>query len=168
MIRRTAFPRRMSLACLTMASLLIASPVRADDGARWEIMAGRSLTLGSLWTNAAFVERVGAKRTLGPITWAPDLGFGFIQSRSTEQDRLDHGVGILALGARVHLWRGLFVSEQLALALGRTDAISSSGEFVTSLGWQGPRWVLMVRHISNAELREPNHGETMLLLGASF
>lgn len=155
-------------AWLAIGLLCAASPARADAGARWEIMAGRSHTLNSLWTSAAFVERLGDEHALGPFTWKPELGLGFIQSRSTARARLDHDVGLIALGARVHLWHGLFVSEQAALVLGRTDALSSGGEFVSSLGWQGPRWVLMLRHISNADLHKPNHGETMLLAGVAF
>lgn len=168
MIRRIALAASAPLGCFTLALLCAPSHAHAHDGTRWEIMAGRSHTLDSLWTNAAFVERLGDEHALGPLTWAPDLGLGFIQARSTARARLDHDVGLLALGARVQLWRGLFVSEQAALALGRTDAVSSGCEFVSSLGWQGPRWVLMLRHISNAELHKPNHGETMLLLGAAF
>ncbi|RDI99046.1 hypothetical protein DVT68_11215 [Dyella solisilvae] len=37
-----------------------------------------------------------------------------------------------------------------------------------ALGWQGERWSLQVRHVSNAGLKDPNLGETMLLLGLAF
>lgn len=166
MVRRPAFAS--CLAPIGLAFLFALPPARADDGARWEFLGGRSRTLDTLWTNAVFVERLGDERAIGPFTWTPDFALGWIQSRSTSGARLDHDVGLLAFGARVHLWRGAFVSEQLALTLGRTDALSSAGEFVSAVGWQERHWVLMLRHVSNADLHRPNHGETMLLLGIAF
>lgn len=168
MNRRIAFAPCTSLFGIGLALLLAPTSARADDGARWEILAGRSRTLQSMWTNVAFVERLGDTRTLGPFEWRPDFGLGWVQARSTSRARLDHDVGLIALGARVHVWRGVFISEQVALALGRTDALSSAGEFVSSAGWQGEHWVLMLRHASNADIHKPNHGETMVMVGVAF
>lgn len=152
------------------SALACAAPAaQADEATRWEVMAGRSRTLNSLWTNAAFVERLGDPHRLGRFTWTPDLALGWIQGRSSRYEhRLDHAVGVLALGARLELWRGLFISEQVAVTTATTDALSSHGQFVSSAGWQATHWVVLLRHISNAELHEPNHGETMLLLGYAF
>src|SRR6185437_6042581 len=52
----------------------------------------------------------------------------------------------------------------------RTDALSSRFEFMTSAGWQNDRFVVMLRHISNAHLigGGKNLGETMLLAGVKF
>ncbi|GAA0710414.1 lipid A 3-O-deacylase [Dokdonella soli] len=168
MIRWPAFASRLPVTGIGVALLFAQPPAHADDGARWEVLAGRSRTLQTLWTNAAFVERLGDERAIGPFTWAPDFALGWIQSRSTSTARLGHDVGLLAFGARLHVWRGAFVSEQLALTFGRTDALSTAGEFVGSIGWQEPHWVLMLRHASNGDLHRPNHGETMLLLGIAF
>lgn len=168
MMHRTALEPRRPRAWIGLALLLALPSAQADEGARWEVAGGRSRTLQSMWTNAVFVERLGDERALGPFIWAPDVGLGWIQARSTTHARLDHDVGLLAFGARLRVWRGVFVSEQVALALGRTDALSTAGEFVSSAGWQAQHWVLMVRHVSNADLHKPNHGETMLLLGVAF
>ncbi|NCT66712.1 MAG: lipid A 3-O-deacylase [Rhodanobacteraceae bacterium] len=153
----------------TAFALLFALPAaHAGDDPRWEILGGRSRTLHSMWTNTVFVERLGDTHALGPFTWSPDLGLGWLQARSTSHARLDHDVGLVALGARLYVWRGAFVSGQVALALGRTDALSSAGQFVSSIGWQGGHWVVLLRHVSDGETHKPNHGETMLLVGVGF
>lgn len=157
----------------TVAAASLANPPAAaaqdrTDAARWELSAGPSVTLRKEWTGAAFVERIGEERPIGPVTWAPDFALGWIAARSTQRANLDHDVALLALGARVYVWRRLFLAEQAAITAGTTDALSSRGEFVSSLGWQGERWVAMLRHISNADLHTPNHGETMLLVGFAF
>ncbi|WP_300621691.1 acyloxyacyl hydrolase [Dokdonella sp.] len=160
-----ALRRRMALALL---SVPLAAAAQEDADARWEAVAGPSVTLSKEWTGAAFVERLGTLRATGPLAWAPDFALGVVAARSTRRASLDRDVVLAALGARVYVWHTLFVSGQVALLAGRTDALSSAGEFVTSVGWQGGRWTAMVRHISNARLREPNHGETMLLVGVAF
>ena len=64
--------------------------------------------------------------------------------------------------------RGLFLSVQPALQSGRTQALSSGYEFVSTLGWQGRHVSVQIRHVSNAGLHAPNRGETMALLGVGF
>ena len=168
MNRQRVRASRLPATCLVLSLAFLPSRAPADDGAHWEILGGRSVTLHSQWADALFVERLGEARALGPIAWMPDVGIGWIDSRSTRAARLDHDVALLALGARVPIWRGIFVGEQLGITHGKTDALSSTGEFVSTLGWQGGRWVALVRHISNADLHTPNHGETMLLAGFAF
>ena len=96
---------------------------------------------------------------------------GWIDSRHTRKDDLDHEVMVVGGGVRVvaanQHW---FVSEQLAATSTRTDALSSRFEFMTSAGWQNDRFVVMLRHISNAHLigGGKNLGETMLLAGVKF
>jgi hypothetical protein len=51
---------------------------------------------------------------------------------------------------------------------GETDALSGDPQFVTTLGWRWDRFSLLLRHISNASLHEPNDGETMLLAAWRF
>lgn len=152
------------------ALVAVALGAAAQDGrdARWEASAGPSVTLGKEWTGAGFVERIGEPRPFGSFAWAPDVALGVVAARSTRRASLDRDVVLAAFGARAYVWRHLFVSGQVALLAGRTDALSSAGEFVTGIGWQDGRWTAMVRHISNARLREPNHGETMLLVGLAF
>ena len=83
-------------------------------------------------------------------------------------------VWLLAGGVRLQYgqagdwYRHLFVSFQPAVTSGRTQALSTAYEFVSSLGWQGRHLSLQIRHISNASLHQPNRGETMALVGVGF
>ncbi|BFI94530.1 MAG: hypothetical protein RSP_00400 [Rhodanobacter sp.] len=79
-----------------------------------------------------------------------------------------------AAGVRLHFadqnawYRPLFFSFQPALHGGRTLALSSSYEFVSTLGWQEKHWSFEIRHVSNGDLHLPNRGETMALVGLGF
>lgn len=74
-----------------------------------------------------------------------------------------------AVGVRFpELPHHLFFSFQLGAAAPETPALSSTQQFVSSLGWSGHGIVVLVRHISNGSTRKPNLGETMLLVGADF
>jgi hypothetical protein len=131
---------------------------------------GRSVTSHLDWTNAAFLDLTTSTYTFQDVHWQPAFAVGFVQHRDTTRDDLDHNVFIGAAGARlVNWWRNAFFSFQFAAAAGRTDALSSAPQFVSSLGWQGRHWQLMLRHISNGNVfHGPNIGETMLLAGVRF
>jgi hypothetical protein len=152
-----------------MASLLstIASPAFAE---RIEISGGRSETLlPYLYTSVVFAEWVGDARPWWKIAWAPAFALGYVAARpETPRARLDHDVWLGAAGARAYLWRDLFFAFQAATTAGKTDALSTPYEFVSSLGWQGGHWQILARHISNGDFHEPNHGETMILVGVAF
>jgi hypothetical protein len=79
-------------------------------------------------------------------------------------------VWLFAAGARLYRGdpHGWFLGLQAAAQDGRTQALSSGYEFVTTLGWQGRHFSVQVRHVSNAGLHEPNLGETMALVGLGF
>lgn len=71
-----------------------------------------------------------------------------------------------AAGIRLpEIWHHLFFSFQVGAATPRTPALSSTQQFVSSLGWSHHGVVILVRHISNGSTRKPNLGETMLLVG---
>ena len=46
--------------------------------------------------------------------------------------------------------------------------IPSRHRLLTTVGWQGQRFSVQLRHISNGSLHEPNRGETMALVGVAF
>lgn len=76
---------------------------------------------------------------------------------------------VMAAGMRApDLWRGIFFSFQVGVAAPQTPALSSTQQFVSTLGWSAGRFILMFRHISNASTRAPNLGETMLLVGVKL
>lgn len=142
----------------------------APAGARVEISAGQSWTLLPYqYTDVAFAEWLGDARPWWKIAWSPALTLGFVESRpNTPTVRLDENVWVFAGGARAYLWRDLFFGFEFATTSGKTDALSTPYEFVSSLGWQASHFQVMLRHISNGDFHEPNHGETMLLVGVAF
>ncbi|TBR35940.1 MULTISPECIES: lipid A 3-O-deacylase [Dyella] len=150
------------------------------SAAHVEVQGGRSY-MDSYGANTAFVEAVFADRPIGDShwTWAPDVSMGWINGRSTHRydgsgyDAHDN-VALFAGGARFRYgsdsdwYHGFFYSLQGAVQTGRTQALSSIGEFVNTVGWQGKHVSFQIRHISNGGTHGPNRGETMALVGVGF
>ncbi|HET6907541.1 MAG TPA: lipid A 3-O-deacylase [Rhodanobacteraceae bacterium] len=154
------------LAAFVLAALLACIPRAA---ARVELSGGRSMTLHHDWTTVFFAEWIGDARPWWKFNWAPAIGLGHFNARTDLPNaRLDNDVWVGAAGARLYLWRGAFFGFQVAATDGKTDALSTPYEFVSSLGWQGAHWQLVARHVSNGDFHKPNHGETMLLAGVAF
>lgn len=137
--------------------------------------------MGGYATNTVFVEGVTDDYRIGSsgFSWSSVVSLGWIDGRDIA--RFDGSrystrdqVCVLAGGARFHYgdtsdwYRPLFFSFQPALQTGRTQALSTPYEFVSTLGWQGRHFSVQVRHISNGNLHHPNRGETMALLGVAF
>lgn len=152
----------------------------ASAAAKLNLEVGRSY-MDSYGTNAAFVEAVFDQRRIGDsrFNWSPDVLIGWIEGRDIGRFRpmrysTEDSAWLVAAGARFQYgdadnwYRSLFFSFQPALQSARTQALSSSYEFVSTLGWQGRRFNIQLRHISNGSMHEPNRGETMVLVGASF
>lgn len=153
------------MAALVLAATLavVAAPLQAAD---ITIEAGPSWTIGQRSTSAAFLSVVGDERTWGWLHWQPEFDLGGIKHRRVIYHDLGRNVWVAAAGVRLpQLWRRLFFSFQVAAASPHTDALSSTQQFVSSLGWQQGRVVVMLRHISNGSTHEPNDGESMLLVG---
>lgn len=145
-----------------------------------EVQGGRSY-MNNFGANALFVEGVFAAHRVGAsrFSWSPDVSLGWIDGRDIARYR-ENDVGtrdsitLAAAGARFHYgeagdwYRSLFFSFQPALQTGRTMALSGAVEFVSTLGWQGRRFSVQVRHVSDGGLRDPNRGETMALVGVGF
>lgn len=160
--------RTSQLAFAAAACFLTCTPALATG---FDLAAGPSVTSSERTTAAVFASVFGERPDDDHIHLEPIGTVGWIDSRNTNKDDLDHEVFVAGGGVRVlaanHHW---FVSEQLAATSTRTDALSSRFEFMTSAGWQGGHFVVMLRHISNAHLLGggKNLGETMLLGGVKF
>ncbi len=135
-----------------------------------DLTAGASATVGVRWAPAAFLDVGAESREWLGLHWQPFATLGWIGSRDDLHDGLDHDVAIAGAGVRlVDWWGGAFVGIEAGYADERTDALSSHEQFISSLGWRGERVVMMVRHISNADLfGGRNLGETMVLVGVVF
>ncbi len=163
-----------------LAAALAAPIFPATAATHLEIQGGRSYMDG-YGTNASFVEAVFDDHRIGTtrFSWSPDVSLGWIGSRDVARyrnaryDTRDEA-WLLAGGARIHYgdpgdwYRPLFFSFQPALNTGRTQALSSGYQFVSTLGWQGRHVSFQVRHVSNGGLHKPNRGETMALIGVGF
>ncbi|HEX7111182.1 MAG TPA: lipid A 3-O-deacylase [Mizugakiibacter sp.] len=157
---------RGAIALCALLALGVARPAQAG---RFEFSFGRSVTLQHRWTDVAFAEWIGERRPLWKLAWAPAAALGFVDARGDDpRDRLDRDVWLGVGGGRLYVWRELYVGFQLAATAGRTDALSTPYEFVSTFGWQGRHWQFMVRHVSNGDFHKPNHGETLLAAGVAF
>lgn len=167
---------RLSFPCVAGA-VVLAVALLVSPGARAanvSVVAGRSMTTQQLWTTSAFIN-VAAEKS---FTWhglhlQPVGTVGWVKGRTgpdAARAHLDHDVYVAGSGLRlVDWWRGAFVSFQVGLAAGRTAALSSAGQFISSAGWRGRHWMVMVRHISNGRIfGGENRGETMLMAGVRF
>ena len=149
------------------------SPIAAH-AADYSLNGGPSATGHHHWTSAVFVEAAADPWRWRVVNIAPELGLGYVRARDTPVDRLDHDVWIGFGGVRASLpeagvWRHLYFGFGVGIIHGKTNALSSTGEFVDTLGWQEEHWDVMIRHISNGHLSTgPNVGETMLLAGVRF
>lgn len=144
---------------------------------RIELQGGRSY-MRDAGAATVFVEGTLAERRIGSsrFSWAPDFSVGWIDGRNMPRYRqarytTSDSIWLAAGGARFRMGTGddwyhaLFFSFQPAVHTGKTRALSSVYEFVSTLGWQGRATSIQIRHISNGSLHQPNCGETMVLLG---
>ena len=150
-----------------LACLLPCLPALA---AGFDLAAGPSVTASERTTAAVFASVFGNPPRGGRIQFEPIGTLGWIDSRHTRRDDLNHEVFLAAGGVRAVAGDHWFASEQLAATSTRTDALSSRFEFMTSLGWEDGRFIVMLRHVSNAHILGggKNLGETMLLAGVKW
>lgn len=159
-------------ACLRM--LALAWPLLAASGmarsADIALLGGRSVTSHGRPTHVVAAEWLGKRRQWKGIAVQPDIGLTYVSARHHQQSRdFSRGAAVAAVGVRFpELPHHLIFSFQLGTAAPETPALSSTQQFVSSLGWSGHGIVVLVRHISNGSTRQPNLGETMLLVGADF
>lgn len=154
--------RIASVMTFSVASLVATSACAMD----LSISAGGSSTASQIWTPTVSLDIAGERRPLAGIAWQPVASLGVIGARDERAD-LDHAVVIAGAGVKlVDWWRQAFFSFQLGYANRETAAVSSNGQFISSLGWEGERTIWTLRHISNGNVYGgKNLGETMLLFG---
>lgn len=179
-----SIPAYRRLAAVALLSFV--TPLAHAAGPSISVEGGESFLGGYFtWdsgTPAVFAEVVFDPHAIGSsrFTWAPDVTAGWIDGRDniarfrhTRYTTRDH-IWMLAGGLRFQYgtpdawYRRLFFSFQPTLHTGRTQGLSSSYEFTSTLGWQGEHWMLGLRHSSNGFLHMPNRGENMVLVGVTF
>lgn len=100
----------------------------------------------------------------------PVATIGAIRGRNSPGDRAATVLagGGLRIGFVDSGVQGWFVESQVLLNTNETASLSGHVQFGNGIGYRGRQWELMLRHVSNARLKKPNHGETMLLVGYRF
>lgn len=155
--------------CLVAVALMATTgTTRAQE---FSLSAGPSVTSAHRETGAIFAQLFGDAPEDGRIHFEPIGSLGWFDARNTSREHMDHDVFIASGGVRIvaanHHW---FVGEQIGATSGRTDALSSRFEFMTSIGCQIDRFVIQLQHVSNGHLLGGgrNLGETMLLAGVRW
>lgn len=147
-----------------LAALLLAGAA-CTAHAQVEVQGGVTITRHSQTTGAFSVAWLPTWRPIGQagvLRW--DLGAIYIPGRDNSHLDLGQDVGVFHGGLRYERTdNGLTAGFGVGAQVGRTDALSGHPQFVSSLGWRWGDFSLLARHISNARIREPNDGETMLL-----
>lgn len=155
-----SLPRRPLLALLLLAAGALATPAWAQV----EAAAGVSLTRNNESTPIATVTWLPEWRPFrehGQLRW--ELGATHVRPRDRTAYDLDHVVTVVHGGYRYERTdNGFTTGFGIGLQVGHTDALSGNPQFVTTVGWRWGRFSLLARHISNASIRQPNDGETML------
>ncbi|MEO7051564.1 MAG: acyloxyacyl hydrolase [Rhodanobacter sp.] len=144
---------------------------------RVELQGGRSY-MDRASATTVFVEGTLSEHVIGSsrFSWTRDFSLGWIDGRNMPRYRLakyatTDAIWLVAAGARLRYgnesdwYHSLFLSFQPAIHTGKTQALSSTYEFVSTLGWQARVFSVQIRHISNGSMHQPNRGETMALLG---
>lgn len=159
--------RAAPILATAFAGLALAAPAAAVDTT---LYAGSSVTASDrYWSPSVYVDVTGERRQTGRFTWRPVASLGWVGARD-ERPSLDRDVVVAAAGVSlVDWWKRAFFSFQFGYANRTTEALSSHGQFISSLGWQGDRYALMVRHVSNGNVfGGRNLGETMFMVGVTF
>lgn len=142
--------------------------------------AGPRVHLGPSWSGqselsaapAVFVQFPGKTTTtfLDKIEFQHFANLGVIEGRSREGDQQD--VWLAGAGVRVtrpgHGPRHWFLHSQIFMNANHTTSLVGHFQFGNGIGYAHGPWEVMLKHLSNARIRPPNHGETMLLVGYSF
>ena len=153
---------------LLLALLMVCGSASA---AGFDIVAGPTVTSSGRVSGALSTSVFGEAPDDGRSHFEPIATLAWVNARNTSIDDLNRQVFLAGGGVRlVTPSRHWFVSEQIAATSARTDALSSRFEFMTSAGWQDGRFIVMLRHVSNAHLlgHGKNLGETMLLAGVRW
>ncbi|MGO1719368.1 MAG: acyloxyacyl hydrolase [Luteimonas sp.] len=131
-------------------------------------------------TGGISITRDSETSGVGSVAWMPEWreGFGgllrwevgaiYVPGRDSVHLDLDDDAAVFHGGLRYERDGGFTAGFGVGLQVGHTDALSGNPQFVSTVGWRWNRFSLLARHISNASIKQPNDGETMLLAAWRF
>ncbi len=143
--------------------LLLAAPLAFAQQAPIEVGAGVSATRENTSTFVAMAAWLPEWRRTdhGVLRW--DVGAVYVNGRDNTRFDLAEDAGVVHGGLRYERENGFTAGFGAGVQFGKTDALSGNPQFVSTVGWRWDRFALLARHISNASIKQPNDGETMLL-----
>ena len=136
--------------------------------AQVEVTGGVSITRDSETTGVGSIAWMPEWREAygGLLRW--EVGAVYVAGRGGSRLNLDDNAAVFHGGLRYERASGFTAGFGAGLQVGHTDALSGNPQFVSTIGWRWNRFSLLARHISNASIRQPNDGETMLLAAWRF
>ncbi len=149
-------------------ALCLVLPVHAQSAAPVDVGIGASATRENETTLVATAAWLPEwRRTAnGVLRW--ELGAIYVRGRDNTRFDLAEDAGVVHGGARYERDNGFIAGFGIGVQAGRTDALSGNPQFVSSVGWRWQRFSVLARHISNASIKQPNDGETMLVAAWRF
>jgi hypothetical protein len=149
------------------ALLFLTAPAAAADV---ELALGASNTTDREFTRVGSLAWLPALRPMTDAVLRADVGAVYVDGRGEVAGRdLGDSVVVAHVGLRYERTdNGLTLGAGIGGQAGQTDALAGDVQFITTAGWRWERFSLLVRHISNASLKSPNNGETMLVAGWRF
>lgn len=156
---------RLLVRALLALALLACAPLAV---AQVEITGGMSVTRDSQTTGVASVAWMPEWREYGGGLLRWEVGAIYVPGRDTLHLDLDDDAGVFHGGLRYERENGFTAGFGVGVQVGHTDALSGNPQFVSTIGWRWDRFSLLARHISNASIKQPNDGETMMLLAWRF
>ena len=165
-------PRLPLAALAVLGALLLPLAAMAETAERdsvVEVAAGPSFTRGNESTAVASVSWLPHWRDTANGALRFDVGGIYVHGRGDVPGQ-DLAANVLVgyVGTRYERDNGFVFGSGLGLQAGRTSALSGNPQFVSSIGWRWTSFTLMLRHVSNASIKQPNDGETMLVGGWRF
>lgn len=159
---------RLRSSFVLAAGLMLAAPLAAQAASPIDVGVGVSATRENETTVVATAAWMPEwRRTAhGVLRW--ELGAIYVRARDNTRFDLDEDVGVVHGGARYERDNGFTAGFGVGAQIGQTDALSGNPQFVSTIGWRWQRFSLLARHISNASIKQPNDGETMLVAAWRF
>lgn len=149
----------MIRSCAAGAVLLAAALASAPASATMELAFGLVDEIDGQQTGMATLAHV----TADPMPW--EFLLGQIRERRKDGRQVSPTANFVAVSRQLQ-WRGWFLNSGVALTDTRTDneVLSGAFQFFSGGGWRNERVAVSLRHLSNANLRGRNRGETFLLV----
>jgi len=154
---RPVFPLLALVAALALTPPVLAQSAPVDIG------VGASATRENETTLVATAAWLPEWRRTenGVLRW--ELGAVYVRGRDNTRFDLSEDAGVFHGGARYERDNGFVAGFGVGVQAGRTSALSGNPQFVSTVGWRWDHVSLLARHISNASIKQPNDGETMLV-----